>query len=82
MADVEHTGHYCHEHSVTINVFRDDDADVTEDDQETVTELLRDLMRWLYRTLETEHDYLLSDECVDDSITANEYEFTEAGELI
>ena len=45
----------------------------------TLAELLRDFMNWIYQQLENEHDYLLSDEYVDDTIRANEYEFTENG---
>ena len=44
-------------------------------------EALRDLAHWLYRTLEREHDYLLSDESVDESIRINEYEFTSDGRI-
>jgi hypothetical protein len=34
--------------------------------------LMRDLARWLYRTLEAEYDYLTSDEAVWEAIQANE----------
>lgn len=44
-----------------------------QDDE--VTECMRDFAHWIYRQLEKEHDWLMSDECVDDSIRANEYEF-------
>jgi hypothetical protein len=50
------------------------------EDAKTVRELLRDLMRWIYRTLEAEHDYQLSDENAAETIEANEYEFTASGE--
>ena len=40
--------------------------------QEQGTLLMRDLARWLYRTLENEYDYLTSDEVVWESIQANE----------
>jgi hypothetical protein len=33
---------------------------------------MRDLARWLYRTLEKEYDYLTSDEAVWEAIQANE----------
>lgn len=74
-ANLEHRGRYYHEHSVSIDV-----DGCERNDQETVTELLRDLMRWIYRALEAEHEYLMSNETVDDNIIANEYEFTEEGE--
>jgi hypothetical protein len=38
-------------------------------------------MRWIYRQLEREYEWLMSDEQVDESIRINEYEFTEEGKL-
>jgi hypothetical protein len=40
--------------------------------QEQATLLMRDLARWLYRTLEKEYEYLTSDEAVWEAIQANE----------
>ena len=37
------------------------------------------MARWLYRQLEREHEYLTSDEAVDESIIANDYTFTASG---
>ena len=51
----------------------------TEDAEDTVTEALRDLARWLYRQLESEFDHLTSDEAVEEGVIVNEYTFTEAG---
>lgn len=53
--------------------------DMTEDAESTVTDLLRDLARWLYRQLEQEYDYLSSDAAVDEAVLANGYTFTESG---
>lgn len=44
-----------------------------------VTEALQDFNRWIYKCLETEYEYLVSDESVEESIRSNEYEFTEDG---
>ena len=44
-----------------------------------VTEALRDLARWLYRRLESEFEYLTSEQAVDEAITANGYTFVENG---
>lgn len=92
-AHIKHTGHYYHEHSVSIDVNIDEDAEdpsgdyeewFTQDEhiayEEQIAELLRDFMQWIYKQLEAEHDYLMSDETVDESIRANEYTFTESGE--
>lgn len=46
---------------------------------EELIELARDAMRWIYARLEAEYEFLNSDEQVDESIRANEYEFTEEG---
>lgn len=73
------THHYCHELTVSIDVTdRARGRDLGADAQ-TVTELLRDLMRWIYAQLEREWDYLHSDASIDESIRINEYEFHEDG---
>jgi hypothetical protein len=47
---------------------------------ETAKEALRDLMQWLYDSLEREYDTTQADEQVDESIRCNEYEFDEDGD--
>ena len=66
---------------MSISVERDSPSwqDMTADAEDTVSEALRDLARWLYRQLECEYDYLSSDEVVDETIIANDYTFTDAG---
>ena len=49
--------------------------------EEAVRDELRAFADWIYRQLEQDHDYLMSDEAVDESIRANEYEFDESGRL-
>jgi hypothetical protein len=78
-ASAEQRGFYCHEHTMHIDVRRDD-TDMTADAEEAVSEALRDLARWLYGCLEREYDYLQSDEMVDEAIIANAYTFTAEGE--
>lgn len=82
-ATVKHRGHYYHEHSNTIDVYNvdDDSRDVSESAQEEIADKLRDFMRWMYAQLKAEYEYRMSDEQVDDSIIANEYEFEEDGSL-
>lgn len=70
-------GNYCHEYSPEIVVY---DAGDEDGAGEPITDALRDFMRWIYRSLEAEHDWLLADEQVDESILANEYTFTADGE--
>jgi hypothetical protein len=80
-ANACHRGRYCHAYSMEISVERDSPnyQDMTGDAEETVTECLRDLANWLYRQLEREWDYMMSDEYADEGIAANEYTFTESG---
>lgn len=47
--------------------------------EEAFCDACRDLARWLKKTLVTEWEYQNSDECVDENIEANEYEFTADG---
>lgn len=79
-ASVTHTGRYNHEFSTTIAVGHAEDSyrDIGGA-EDRITELLRDFMRWIYRQLEAEYDYLTSDEAVEEGITANEYEFDANG---
>ena len=78
------THRYSHEHSVSIAVEneRENNYRAAEDVEESIAEPLRDLMRWIYRTLEKEYEYQTSDEVVTDTILANDYEFTAAGKMV
>ena len=44
-----------------------------------LTQALRDFNGWIFSQLEKEYEYQMSDEQVDESIMANEYEFDEEG---
>lgn len=70
---------YSHEHSVSFDFDISQDATSTEDAEHDLTEASRDFMRWIYRALEQEYNYNRANEQVDESIEANEYEFTEDG---
>ena len=48
-------------------------------DEETLKELARDFMGWIHGQLKKEWEYQNSDEQVEESIRANEYEFLENG---
>lgn len=52
------------------------DAYRAEDD---ANQIVSDFADWIYRSLEKEYDYQMSEECVDEGIRANEYEFDEEG---
>ena len=82
-ARVKHRGHYYHSHSTDIDVFdREDNYRNLGDDAETIAECLRDFMDWIYRSLEEEYKYRMSDASVDESIECNEYEFDENGRIV
>ena len=51
----------------------------TENADETVTEALHDLARWLCRQLQAEYNHLTSVDAIEQGIIANAYTFTEAG---
>lgn len=77
-ATIEHRDRYCHSGCMSIDVEHQDGIKCDED---SIIQPLRELADWLYCSLEREYDYLMSDEAVDDSIIANEYEFDEYGSL-
>lgn len=66
-------------HFIGVDVERSDSVNVPSEDVDALTELIRDFADWIYRQLEREYEYLQSNESVDESIRANEYEFTEHG---
>jgi hypothetical protein len=78
-AETRHSGHYYHSGCMSVDVYRTDEADVSAELEETLTRLLRQFADWIYRQLEAEHDYQMSDESVDENIRANDHEFTEVG---
>jgi len=80
-AEASHRGHYYHEFTMSVDVTRDNPAGQppTDDAEEFVTEIFRDLARWLYRQLQAEYDHLTSNEAIEEGIVINEYTFTDTG---
>lgn len=76
-ASCAHRGHYYHSGCMAVEC----DAEKGTLDHDALTSALRSFADWVYTRLEKEHEYLTSDEQVIESIEANEYEFSEAGEL-
>jgi hypothetical protein len=80
---ISRSGYYYHEMTMTAEIERYDGRDMAQDAyqdaQEEFQDIARDLARWLYRTLETEFDYLRSDEAIDENMVINGYEFDEFG---
>lgn len=77
-ASTKHSGHYYHSGCMTVDVEHSDDSyrDIDADD---IIQAMRDFADWMYRQLEAEYEYTMSDENVDRSIRCNEYEFEEDG---
>lgn len=55
------------------------EEDVSDETRDAVTEIFRDFMRWMYRTLEAEYQALTSDDAVDEALEEGEYLFSESG---
>ena len=75
------SGHYYHSGCMSVDVERSDDKEMTADAEETVKECLRDFADWIYKQLENEYDYRTGEEACREAIEANDYEFTEKGEM-
>lgn len=82
-ANVKHRGHYYHSRCTEIDVFdREDNYRDIGDAEETIAELLRDFMNWIYRQLEQEYEWRMADAQIDDDIRANNYEFNKDGTTV
>lgn len=76
------SSHYVHDCTMQIYSweFYDDErnedvpSEIAEHMENELTDIFRDLARWLYKTLEHEYDHLTSDEAVAETLEANEIE--------
>ena len=76
-ASATHRGRYSHSGCMAVDVERDSNnyQGMTDDAESDVTDELRCFADWIYSQLETEYEWINSDEVVDESIIANEYTF-------
>ena len=78
-------GHYYHENTMyidTLYVAGDyPNFDVTSIEND-LQECFRNFAKWAYRLIESAYEYQISDESCIESILANEYEFTENGNMV
>jgi hypothetical protein len=72
-------GRYYHEHSMDIEGELDGEPLGYDDPDKELCEILRDYARWIYRQLNKQYDYEMSDDAVLEDLQANEYEFLENG---
>jgi len=78
---ITHSGRYCHEYCTRFEFSFDTERGDADDIEEDVKYWLRAFMRWTYRQLEKEYEYLTSDEAVRETLAANEYEFDADGRI-
>lgn len=84
LQDVQRRNFY--QATATISAYRDSSIRVGVEhptnivqDADSIEEALEDFNHWIFNRLEREYEWLMSDECVDEMIEANGYEFTEDG---
>jgi len=86
-ARTTHTSHYCHEHSMTIDVectAEDENCEpieVSPESEERIKKALRSFARWIYSKIEDQYEYIMSDDAVSETLISNEYEFTSDGKI-
>jgi len=83
-ASVKHSGHYSHQYCTDIDVSMTEDRYGNdrwpcEDVEDTVTELLRDFMQWIYGELQTAYEHFTSDEAIDERLTEEGCYFAKDG---
>lgn len=87
-----HQGRYSHEkccyHVMDFEPMYDNRDNINElfdthhiELENYITEKYEELAKQLYRELESENDYLTSEEAIKETLIANEYEFTEDGAI-
>jgi len=83
-AKVKQRGHYNHANCTDIDV-TDNRLDyyeaASQDNEEAISEFLRDFMNWMMKRLYAEYEYLTSEEAIIETINCNDYEFDEDGNL-
>lgn len=75
-------GESCNTHKLAKafkEAYKPNDDEETADERHLVAEFHKAILNEYAKMLQEEYEYLMSDEAVDDSIIANEYEFTEDG---
>jgi hypothetical protein len=71
--------------SMSVTVEDAETGDELEDvePEDKILELMRDFAEWIYKSLEQEYDYRLSDENIEERIGDGEYQFdAETGKVV
>jgi hypothetical protein len=69
---------YCHEYTVYTEIISDDES-ITTAMEEDILSTARELMREIYKDLETEYEYQTSDKVILESLRINDCEFLSNG---
>lgn len=82
-ASMSHSGHYYHSGCMSVTVNREsfDYRESTVDQDDSITELMRDFANWIYGRLRDEYEYQTSEESAKEAIECNGYEFDSDGNL-
>ena len=78
-ASLRQHGRYYHEGTVTFEP--DQHPYPSTEATEEFKDWCKDLMRMIYKDLEAEYEYQMSDEAIEELIDINEYDFNEEGEM-
>ena len=76
---MQHRGRYYHSGCMAVDV--EYCRALPEDLESGIADQMRAFADWIYRQLEKEYEYTMSDESVDESIACNGYEFDESGRI-
>ena len=80
-ARIKQSGHYMHEMCTNIEVFDDYGDWVNEYAEESIKEVLRDYMRWIYKQLEENYEFLTNEDAIIETLMVNDFEFDEYGNI-
>lgn len=83
-ANVSQSGRYYHSHTMRFDIEHDSDSyrELDAGVVDAMETAFRDFANWVYRQLESDYEYQNSNEQIDETIRANEYEFDVDGERI
>ena len=79
-ATVVARGNYSHSGTMSLLLSDFDDDYITETEEDTLLRLLRAFADWIYKQLEAEYDYHMSDEVIDEYLACED--FDEFGSVI
>lgn len=76
----KHSGFYYHENCMQIDLERNDYKEITNESY--FISVFKDFAKLIYKSLNSDYDYLTSEEAILETIEANGYEFDQYGNII